>query len=70
MKRSDMVERLIDNVLALDGFLNYSYGGHEMPTSYREIAEEVIDYLVSQGMRPPDTGLHYAPDYIWEDEDI
>jgi hypothetical protein len=52
MKRSEMVNRLIEDILTMDGFLNYSYGAR-MPSSYEEIAETIIDYLVSQGMRPP-----------------
>lgn len=53
MKRSIIVDRLSE-FLTMDGFLNYSYGGHDMPTGYTEIAEEVIDFLVDFcEMRPP-----------------
>lgn len=70
MKRSEMVRRLVEDLLTMDGFLNYSYGGHEMPTSYTEIAEQVIDYLVKQGMRAPyDDSQDYETDTgEWEKE--
>lgn len=54
MKKSEMIDKLCCDLLVMDGFLNYSYGGHEMPTPYEEIAEEIIDYLVNNGMLPPE----------------
>lgn len=71
MKRSEMVNRLIEDILVMDGFLNYSIGGHQMPSSYEEIAETIIDYLVKQGMLPP---TYYLDNYedckcnYWEPE--
>lgn len=68
MKRSQMVDRLSE-FLTMDGFLNYSYGGHDMPTSYTEIAEEVIDFLVKNGMRPPNPNDPWVyEDDEWEQE--
>lgn len=53
MKRSEMIDCLCTDLLTMDGFLNYSYGGHELPSSYEEIAGTVIDFLISKGMKPP-----------------
>jgi hypothetical protein len=51
MTRIELIEYLADNILSVDGLLDYSYGGHNsLPSTHGEIAEFIVKAMEMQGV--------------------
>ena len=57
MKRSTAKFR-IEDLLTMDGLLDYSYGGHNaLPSSYEEIAETILKEIDTWNVWEPECDL-------------